>query len=113
MGTLPLEVAKYASALKRGVAATDYVEEAFRAAKRDLAAFAHQRILKELRSSPDGVSTDKFCGVFHDGVNLAAPQEVAVAMKKKKAIVYHLPSGEYRLASRAHRTALLERKRDT
>ena len=80
-----------------------------RAAERDLAGFLHKPILKELKASPDGVRTVKFDGVKHDGVNLAQPKDVAVAMKKQTAIVYHIPSGEYRLASRAHRTALLER----
>ena len=79
-----------------------------RAAKRDLAGFTHKPILKALKASPDGVRTVKFDGVKHEGVNLAQPKQVAVAMKEQASIVYHLPSGEYRLASRAHRTALLE-----
>ena len=79
------------------------------AAETDLAGFTHQPILKALKASPDGVRTVKFKGVEHKGVNLAQPKDVAVAMKKQTAIVYHIPSGEYRLASRAHRTALLER----
>ena len=96
-------------ALKRGETANDYIEEALRVAESDLAGFDHPQILKSLKSSPDGVSTDVFHGVDHEGVNLAQPKEVAVAMKMSNAIVYHVPSGEYRLASRAHRTALLER----
>ena len=36
--------------------------------------------------------------------------DVAVAMKKKNCIVYHMPSKQYRLASRAHRTALMQYK---
>jgi hypothetical protein len=109
VGTLPLDVRDFAVALGSGDIAADYIEGTLRAANSDLLRFAHEPILKALKSSPDGVSTDDFQGVEHKGVNLAEPKEVAVAMKKRNAIVYHLPSGEYRLASRAHRTALLER----
>ena len=109
MGTFPLDVRDFAEALERGDTAADYIETTVCAAERDLAGFTHQPILKELKASLDGVSTLKFKGLKHDGVNLALPNAVAVAMKLINAIVYHLPSGEYRLASRAHRTALLER----
>ena len=109
MGTLPLDVGAFAIALGRGQLADDYIEAALRAARRDLAGFLHKPILKALKESPDGVSTDLFDGIEHKGVNLAQPKQVAVAMKEQAAIVYHLPSGEYRLATRAHRTALLER----
>jgi hypothetical protein len=33
-------------------------------------------------------------------------KEVSVAMRQVKAVVYHLHNREYRLASRAHKTAL-------
>ena len=89
--------------------AADYIETTLLAAEEDLAGFTHQPILKALKASPDGVRTANFKGVKNEGVNLAEPKQVAVAMKMRNAIVYHLPSGEYRLASRAHRTALLER----
>jgi len=92
-----------------GDKAADYIDETLRAANSDLLRFAHEPILEALKSSPDGVSTDDFQGFVHKGVNLVEPKEVAAAMKKRNAIVYHLPSGEYRLASRAHRTALLGR----
>jgi predicted phosphoadenosine phosphosulfate sulfurtransferase len=78
-------------------------------AERDLVAFIHKPILEALKESPDGVSVVKFQGCKDNGVNLASPKKVAEAMKETNAIVYHLPSGEYRCASRAHRTALLER----
>jgi hypothetical protein len=42
-------------------------------------------------------------------VYLAQPTDVGGAMKASNAVVYHLPTGEYRLATRAHRTALRER----
>ena len=109
MGTLPLDVGEFAMALKSGEMADDLIEATLRAAKRDLIGFIHKPILKELKLSPDGVSTEMFDGVENKGVNLAQPKQVAAAMKEQQAIVYHIPSGEYRLASRAHRTALLER----
>ena len=109
MGTLPIDVRDFALALQSGEAAADYVEEFLRAANSDLRTFRHKPILKALKESPDGVSTDIFDGVEHKGVDLAEPKEVALAMQMRTAIVYHLPSREYRLASRAHRTALLER----
>lgn len=72
----------------------------------DFAGFRHRRILRALRHSPGGVLVTEFEGVFDNGVNLAMPQELA-ALKSSQAVVYHLPSQEYRLSSTAHRTALL------
>ena len=106
---MPLDISGFVEALERGATSADFIEEALRAAKIDLSGFTHEPILKALKISPDGVSTDQFQGVEHKGVNLAQPKDVAVAMKKQTAIVFHQPSREYRLASRAHRTALLER----
>ena len=109
MGTVPLKIRTFAEALKSGETAKDFVEAALCAAEADLAGFTHKPILKALKASPDGVRIVKFDGIKHEGVNLAQPKQVAVAMKEQAAIVYHMPSGEYRLATRAHRTALLER----
>ena len=108
-GTLPLDVGQFAMALKRGETADDLIEATLRAAQSDLIGFIHTPILEALKMSPDGVRTDVFRGVKHEGVHLAQPKDVAAAMKKQQAIVYHIPSREYRLATRAHRTALLER----
>ena len=101
-------VRDFAEALESGGTAADFIESILLAAETDVAGFTHQPILKMLKASPDGIRTVKFKGVKHEGVNLAEPRDVAIAMKKRNAIVYHLPSGEYRMASRAHRTALLE-----
>ena len=100
---------EFTSSLQNGESASDYIEEVLCAAKRDLSAFTHKPILEALKQSPDGVSTDMFSEIKNEGVNLAEPTDVALALKKRQAIVYHHPSGEYRLASRAHRTALIER----
>ena len=111
MGTLPLDVWAFADALEEGDTAVDYIEATLSKAHRDLCGFAHPQILLALKKSPDGVSTLLFAGVENNGAHLAEPKDVAAAMKMSNAIVYHPPSGEYRLASRAHRTALLERYR--
>ena len=74
----------------------------------DLSDFDLEPILQALKASPDGVPTWKFHEVVVAGINLAEPKEVAQRMRRSNAIVYHPPSGEYRLATRAHRTALLE-----
>ena len=109
MGTLPLDVRDFAVALGSGDTAVDYIEAALCLADDDLCSFDHPHILKALKASPDGVRRKQFQGVKHEGVNLAQPKDVAVAMKEQAVIVFHQPSGEYRMASRAHRTALLER----
>jgi hypothetical protein len=108
VGTLPIQIRDFAEALERGETAADCLEAALRAAETDLAAFAHPPILTTLKASPDGVSTDLFDNVYHNQVYLAQPKDVGGAMKASRAVVY-LPSGEYRPATRAHRTALLER----
>jgi hypothetical protein len=102
-------VREFTNSLENGESASDYIEEVLCAAKRDLSAFTHEPILEALKLSPDGVSTDMFRGIESKGINLAAPRQVAVAMKEGQSIVYHHPSGEYRMVSRAHRTALIER----
>jgi hypothetical protein len=98
----------FTNSLENGESASDYIEEELCEAKRGLSAFTHQPILEALKLSPDGVSIEMFGGIENEGVNLAEPKDVALAMKERQGIVYH-PSGEYRLASRAHRTALIER----
>ncbi len=109
MGTLPIQIRDFAEALERGETAADFLEAALRTAETDLAAFAHPPILTALKASPDGVGTHLFANVYHNKVYLAQPKDVGGAMRASNAVVYHLPSREYRLATRAHRTALLER----
>ena len=109
VGTLPLDVGECATALESGETVDDVIEATLRSAEDDLGGFTHQPILSALKASPEGLRCVQFKGVKHEGVNLAEPREVAVAMKTRQAIVYHIPSGEYRLATRAHRTVLLER----
>ena len=102
-----MEIKLFATALKKGEVAADYIENSLLRAKSDLTSFTHTPILEELMKSPDGVKTLIFKGVKNEGVNLAEPKEVAVAMKSTQAIIYHHPSAEYRLASKKYRTALL------
>ena len=104
-----MDVREFTNSLENGESAADYIEEVLCAADNDLSAFAHEPILEALKLSPDGVRTKIFRGVENEGVNLAEPKQVALAMNERNAIIYHHPSGEYRLASSAHRTALDER----
>ena len=108
VGKLPLDILSSMTALKKGIPAAQIIEEAVAAAKTNLIAFSLKPILTALKATPDGVHIEKFDGVEHKGVNLAQPKDVAVAMKVTNCLVYHMPSGEYRLASRAHRTALMQ-----
>lgn len=108
IGALPLDICLSMKALKNGMSTEMIAVNAETSARRDLRAFLHQPILTKLKASLNGVDTGKFCGEFHMGANLAEPRDVAVAMKKRSGIVYHIPSGEYRLLTRAHRAALLK-----
>jgi len=112
VGTLPLDVKGFADALESGETTADFVEACLRTAQEDLDMFVHTPILQALKVTPDGVRAVKFVGVKHEGVRLVQPKQVAVAMKEQQAIIYHHPTREYRLATRAHRTALLERWKD-
>jgi len=109
VGTFPLQIREFSMALMRSEPATDYINKIVTAAESDLGAFEHTPIITALQASPDGVPKKIFRGVKHNGINLAAPREVAMAMKKACAVMFHFPSYEYRLVSRAHRTALVER----
>jgi len=75
-------------------------------AKLDLVAFLHQPILAALKKSPDGVSVESFSGVKHDGVLLCEPKLVAPAMKLRNTIIFDFETGQYKLYSKAHETAL-------
>jgi hypothetical protein len=108
VGKLPLDIGLSMDALADGSkSAAEIVDWAVGAALDDLNSFPHQQIIAALKAFPDGVRASKFKGVENKGVSLAIPKDVAVAMKKVGAIVYHLPSREYRLATRAHRAAML------
>ena len=110
VGKLPLDILDSMKALKKGIPAAQVIDDAVLAAKADLAAFTLKPILAALKASPDGVDVWAFDGVEYEGVNLAEPMDVAVAMKKKNCLVYHMPSKQYRLATRAHRTASMQYK---
>jgi len=98
---------RFAVARRESLAtADDFIKGMLDRAQRDLDVFRHQPIIKALRDSPDGVSVSHFKGVEDKGVLLADVKQVAIAMKNQNGIVYHFPSGQYRLATRAHRTAL-------
>ena len=106
IGKLPLKIGLYMTALKMGTSAAELVEQAVASALDDLKCFGHQPIIHALKASPNGVLASTFCGIKDDGVLLAEPKQVAVAMKARHAIVYHLPSREYRFATTAHRISV-------
>ena len=107
VGTHPLHLQLLARAiLRNNDTVENFKNEVIRKAFDDLAAFSHKSILEKLRESPSGVKVHSFEGIVENGVNLAQPKEVAKEMKNSRAIIYHRPSGEYRLFSKAHATAL-------
>ena len=106
VGKLPFDILSSMTALKQGIPAAQIIEEAILAAEEDSAAFTLKPPLAALKATPDGVNAKAFNGVNYEGVNLAEPKDVAVAMKKRNCIAYHMPSRQYRLATRAHKTAL-------
>lgn len=105
-GKLPSDIKKSMHALSKGTKAARIVHDAVDDALDDMYAYVHRPILLALKTSPDGVSATKFNGVQYNKVNLSDPQHVAMTCNGSAAVVYHLPSGEYRPASRAHRKAL-------
>ena len=104
-----MHIREFATTVATGVPAAEYIEDIVSSARSDFSSFAHRPILDALKLTPDGVSKDVFEGIENEGVNLALPKQLALAMKERNAIIYHHPSREYRLASTAHRTALMER----
>lgn len=95
------------AALKEGIPVAQIIKKAVLAAEADLVAFTLLPLLTALKATPDGAHVRAFNGVEYEGVNLAEPKDVAVAIEGANCLVYHVPSGKYRLASRAHRTALM------
>ena len=108
IGKFPLKILNSMKALKKGIPVAQIIEDAVLAAKADFVAFTLEPILTALKATPDGVDVSEFNGVKYEGTNLAQPKQVAVAMKEANCVVYHMPSKQYKLASRAHRTALMQ-----
>jgi hypothetical protein len=108
VGKLPLKILNSMTALKEGIPVAQVIDDAVLAAEADFIGFKLEPILAALKASPDGVHIRAFNGVKYEGADLGEPAEVAVFMKMKNCLVYHMPSKEYRLASRAHRTALMQ-----
>ena len=107
VGKLPLKILNSMTALKEGIPVAQIIEDAVLAARADFVVCL-KPILGKLKASPDGVDVSEFDGVKYEGTDLREPMEVAVFMKKKNRLIYHMPSKQYRLASRAHRTALMQ-----
>lgn len=106
IGALPLDLSKFVKALKSGQTAQQYVDEVVSSARADLVAFSLQSILVALKKSPKGVKAEDFKGKEEKGLLLSQPKQVGIAMKEQNAIVYHFESKQYRMFSKAHKTAL-------
>jgi hypothetical protein len=106
VGTLPLGIVLFCEDLSDGIPADALITDRIMQAKRDLVAFVHIPILRALKNQPDGIQVEFFRGIEDKGVLLSEPKSVGVAMKTRNVIVYHFQSGEYRLFSKAHKTAI-------
>ena len=106
IGTLPLSLTMLCDALLAGQKVDDFIRSALAWAEADLVAFLHRPILTALKKSPEGVSVKFFGGVEHKGVPLSSPKLVAPAMKITNAIIFDFETGQYKLFSKAHQTAL-------
>lgn len=121
VGTLPIQIVDLLDDLNDGKLLEEIIAAAIKEAKDNLASFPLQGILARMKQYPaaidaissmegletevlDGVSSSLFAGEVEDGVNLAAPEEVA--RKMNNVLMYHFPSREYRLTINALRTAL-------
>jgi hypothetical protein len=107
IGTCPAMLEALADHVRAAKPVKDFVESYLSQAEIDLIIFPHQQILKALKDHPEGVSPKYFHNIMHNGVNLSDPRSVAgVAMTNLNAVVYHIEEGKYKLASKAHDTAL-------
>ena len=105
-GTLPLSLGNFCDDVLKGETVDGCIAKEVAMARRDLEAFIHKPILAALKTSPDGVQSGSFDCVEHKGVLLSSPKLVAPAMKISNAIMYDFGTGQYKLFSKAHQTAL-------
>jgi hypothetical protein len=105
-GMLPLSLAEFCKAVRLGKTVDGHIAEVLAAARRDLKAFVHRPILAALKKSPDGVLSENFEGIKHEEVWLSEPMLVAPAMKLRNTVLYDFKTGQYKLFSKAHQTAL-------
>ena len=105
-GMLPLSLAEFCKAVRLGKTVDGHIAEVLAAARRDLEAFVHRPILAALKKSPGGVLSGTFQGIKHEEVWLSEPMLVAPAMKLRNTVLYDFKTGQYKLFSKAHQTAL-------
>jgi hypothetical protein len=110
IGTLPLHIGLFCKGLSNEASADTLINKKVRQSMADLVAFAHKPILKALKNQPDGVNMNCFDGIRDEGVLLSKPKDVGVEMKSTKAVLFHFESNEYRLFSKAHKTAIKDYK---
>jgi hypothetical protein len=84
------------------------IEAIVNKAQKELAAFSLQRILKALKTHPDGVEPRYFKKEEYKGIDMSEPKDVGDAMKKRNAIVYRIDKDieTYEIQSTRHKTAL-------
>jgi len=83
-----------------------FINEQVANAKSDLIKFSLYPILHALKTHPNGVEVEAFAGQEFKSVDLGNPEEVFTKMKRVNAVMYHSPSRQYRMISKAHATAL-------
>ena len=84
-----------------------FILERITDAKNNISAFELTHLLLQLKQNPEGVLA-RDLNIREKGVLLSAPREVVPFMKKTNCIMYHMPTGTYRLVSKAHKTAIKE-----
>jgi hypothetical protein len=105
-GTYPLALGNLCKHVRRGGTVDEHIANVVDSARGDLTAFVHQPLIAALKDFPDGVRVDYFKGVEDKGVPLFSPGDVAPAMKKRNTIIYDFKANQYKLFSKAHKTAL-------
>jgi hypothetical protein len=105
-GMLPLSLADFCEAVRLGKTVDGHIAEVLASARQDLEAFVHEPILAALKKSPDGVLSGTFQGIKHEEVWLSEPMLVAPAMELRNTVLYDFKTGQYKLFSKAHQTAL-------
>ena len=108
VGTLPIQINSMRDFLEdEDMSLDEIIDEEVDSALTGLAAFPLQKILVELKKSPDGVKATIFKGIKEEGILLSDPMLV-VSFMRNNVIKYHFPSREYQLMTNAYKTALLD-----
>jgi hypothetical protein len=111
VGTFPLPLFLLRRDLCLGGSVRETIKKEVKHAESHLRAFKLKSILKQCKSlNSSGVKVEEFGESIEHNVLLSSPVEVAKYMGK--VLMYHVPSGEYRLVSNAYKTALANLKEE-